>query len=393
MSNNGGKINSSSLEKKIKDNNLLDDEDVVEDKTTVTKKSAVSKEYSSEKSNTNPKKFKRHLSFEARVLFMSVTVLILFGISCLLILEALNFGKNEVISYNENGKVDYKVCLTPNEFYTNQCLEEGMEYVSGMINYISTNFSYDVSFSTNVDYDLAYHVSALTKIYDKNDASKILYQDEEIIVDKTSIEKNSKSINVFQELKISYAKYNQVVSEYNAKYSLDSLADEEVILYLDEPTEVRNVASITIPLGKQTFGITKSAISNINKTVEINNNVWNQYNSVCAFLATFLIVIALMILFKTTRLVLKVTTNKNKYQARIQQLLREYDRCIVIARDGYETNVVRKVIKVETFDELLVAKESLNKPIIFSKVNDVKCEFIVEDTDTLYKYVLKEADL
>ena len=27
------------------------------------------------------------------------------------------------------------------------------------------------------------------------------------------------------------------------------------------------------------------------------------------------------------------------------------------------------------------------------KVNDIKCEFIVEDNKTLYKYVLKEADL
>ena len=30
--------------------------------------------------------------------------------------------------------------------------------------------------------------------------------------------------------------------------------------------------------------------------------------------------------------------------------------------------------------------------IIFSVINDVKCEFIVEDEKVLYKYVMKEAD-
>ena len=48
---------------------------------------------------------------------------------------------------------------------------------------------------------------------------------------------------------------------------------------------------------------------------------------------------------------------------------------------------------MESFEELVAAHETLKKPIIFSKVNDVKCEFIVEDTKTLYKYILKEADL
>ena len=92
-------------------------------------------------------------------------------------------------------------------------------------------------------------------------------------------------------------------------------------------------------------------------------------------------------------MVLKVTTNRNKYQQRLSQILRDYDRIIVIARNGYESNVERKVIKVETFEELLDAQSTLQKPIIYSRINDVKCEFIVEDDTTLYKYVLKESKL
>ena len=344
---------------------------------------------------SNNPKFKRHyFNFETRVAIMMVLVLLLFGSACFFSLEAINFGKNEIVSYDEVSKVDYKVCLKPNEFYNEQCIDEGLEYVSSMVDSITANFYYDVDFSTNIDYNLYYHVAAVTKIYDINDPNKILYQNNETIIDKTSIKNNQREIKFNDTVAINYDKYNTFVNNYLAQYGLSSsAADVSLVLYLDEPTESRQIASIAIPLGKQTFGITKSATSNTNKTVEIVNDVWNEYNSICAFLATILVIISLVILFKTTRLVLKVTNNKNKYQARLHEILRVYDRIIVIARDGYESNKKREIIKVASFEELLAAHETLNKPIIFSKVNDIKCEFIVEDNKTLYKYVLKEADL
>ena len=96
---------------------------------------------------------------------------------------------------------------------------------------------------------------------------------------------------------------------------------------------------------------------------------------------------------RVTRLVMRVTNNRSKYQQKLMQILRDYDRIIVIARDGYETNKMREVVKVKDFDELLDVKDNLNKPIIFSKVSEVKCEFIVEDEEKLYKYVLKDEDV
>jgi len=342
----------------------------------------------------NPKFTRHYFNFETRVVIMMVIVLVLFGCACFFSLEAINFGKNEIVSYDEVGEIDYKVCLKPNEFYNEQCINEGMEYVSDMVDKISAVFDYNVDFSTNIEYDLYYHVAAITTIYDASDTSRILYQNSDNLINKTTLRNNSKNIKFNDTISIDYSKYNEFVGNYINQYALNSsAADVSVILYLDEPAESREVARLTIPLGKQTFGITKSSTSNKNRTVEIVNDTWNEYNTVCAFLATVLVVVSLGILFKTTRLVLKVTGNKNKYQAKIQDILREHDRIIVIARDGYESNIERTIIKVESFEELLAAHETLKKPIIFSKVNDVKCEFIVEDNKTLYKYVLKEADL
>ena len=371
---------------------------VNESKTEVKK--AVSKDVEQIKvvDNSNNSKFKRrYFSFEARVAIMMVIVLVLFGCACFFSLEAINFGKNEIVTYDEVGKVNYDICFKPNETYKDRCIDDKQsvnEYVADMVDTITASFYYDVDFSTDIDYELYYHIAAVTKVYDANDPTKILYQNNDNLIDKTNVKKNSRFIKFNDAVSINYASYNNFVNNYLTQYSLQSSsAVVDLILYLDEPTESREVAVLSIPLGRQTFGITKSSTINTNKVVEIVNDSWNEYNTICAFLATILVIISLAILFKTTRLVLKVTGNKNKYQAKIQDILREYDRIIVIARDGYETNVERTVIKVDKFEELLAAHESLKKPIIFSKVNDVKCEFIVEDTKTLYKYVLKEADL
>ena len=50
------------------------------------------------------------------------------------------------------------------------------------------------------------------------------------------------------------------------------------------------------------------------------------------------------------------------------------------------------ITKVENFDELMDARNTLNKPIIYCKINDIKSEFIVEDDERIYKYVMKESD-
>lgn len=335
---------------------------------------------------------KLYFSFEARVAAMIILILAFFGGACFLILEALNFGNKETVSYNEVGSASYQVCLTDSEYYGTGCLQEGMEYLSSLVDTIRADLEYKVDFSTDIEYDLAYHVLAITKIADKTDSTKVLYRNEEELVGRTDISNTSNVIQIKENVAVEFARYNKTVLDYKERYAVDSASTLEVILYLDEPTETRAVASLIVPLGDSTFGITKDVTENLNRSVSIESDTWNSYNTWCAIIATCFIIISLILLFKTTRLVLKVTTNRNKYQTALTNILREYDRLIVIARDGYESNVEKKIIKVESFNDILDARDTLEKPIIYSRINDVKSEFIVEDDEKLYKFVLKESD-
>ena len=333
-----------------------------------------------------------HFSFEARVTIMVICILLLFSGACLLIYETVRSGKNEIVYYDEVSNTSYSVCLLPNETYHQECLEEDMEYLSELTNTIGAYFRYNVKLSTDISYDLAYHVAAVTKIYDADDPSKVLYRTEDILVEKTQFDDVNSKISIDTDITLDFQKYNRIVKNYQNRYALNSAAEVEAILYLDEATETRKIASIIVPLGKDTYHVEKNVISNKNQHVEIDGDFWNSYNTVCAIIASVLILISLFLLYQTARLVLKVTTNHNKYQQKLSQILRDYDRIIVIARNGYESNVERQVVKLESFEELLDAQETLQKPIIYSRINDVKSEFIVEDEDTLYRYVLKESN-
>ena len=84
--------------------------------------------------------------------------------------------------------------------------------------------------------------------------------------------------------------------------------------------------------------------------------------------------------------------NKSKYEVELKKILKEYDDYIVLTKEGLEIDENKTILKVSSFKELLDARNTLNKPIIYTKINSVKSEFVVEDESVIYKYIMKEAD-
>ena len=333
---------------------------------------------------------KKHISFETRIAFRVVAILLLFALACYLILEAVNFGKKDVVTYNEVSEVNYSVCL--NEVNHNNCLAEDMDYQDN-VKYINVNFKYNVDYSKEIEYDQAYHLVAITKVFAKDNNTKVLYKNEEILVERTSIRDISDAINLDTKAEFDYRKYNNLAKEYKKQYGENSDVALEVVLYLDREQVTDDVASITIPLGVSKFNIKKNELNNLDKSIELDNNVWNDYNSMCAAIASILILLSLIILYRTTRIVLKVVNNRSKYEETLDNILKTYDRQIVNSKGTYEINSKKKIVRVSSFGELLDAHDNLGKPIIYSKVNSVESEFVVEDDNKSYKYVLKDTDV
>ena len=338
-------------------------------------------------------KKKLYFSFEVRIIIMVIIMLFSFFIGCFFIFKVISFTKMEAITYDESSDVHYEVCLLQNEHYEDTCLKEDMEYISDLTHNIYVNFLYNVKMSSNISYNLGYHISGITKIYDANNSNKVFYQNEDKLLNSVDISDNSNVISINEHFVFDYEKYNKLVKNYKSNYALNSVADFELILYLEEGEEVRKVAAITIPLGVQTYGVNKNVLSNTNKKVPLESNSWNSSITFYIVIASSFVMLALFLLYRISKLILKVTINRNKYQKYLTKILKEYDDCIVNTRDSYEYPKYKQVIKVSSFEELVDAKNILKKPIIYSKINDVKSEFVVEDDDKLFIYILKESDL
>jgi hypothetical protein len=335
-------------------------------------------------------KNKPYFSFEFRVVTSIIAVFLLFILACFFAVEAISTNIY-TINYDETSTTEYSVCYNENTEYSNKCITENMSYVSSLIKNIYLSFTYNVDLSDKIDSKIEYYVVGKSIIYDKDDTSKILYENKDNLLENVTLENTSNNINFTADIDLDFNKYNNFVTEYLNKYDLNAQGKYEVILYVKDNVETRPISTVTFNLGEQTVTINKTDTSNLNNKVDLDEG-WSDYSSSCATIAVVLLLISLYLIIMTTRLVTKVVNNKSKYTIKLTNILKEYDDIIVISRDGYEIDNNKKIIKVDEFKELLDARETLNKPIIYSRVNDIKSDFFVEDDNTIFKYTLKETD-
>ena len=342
-----------------------------------------------EKKNNNRKKQIKHkiyISFETRLLTMISLIFILFLGTCYFILKTINYGQNESIIYNESTDIYYEVCQNNQS----DCLDEGLIYNSSNISKINTSFDYIVEYSKKIESNISYYITAKTRVYDRNEIDKLLFKEEETLINKDNYKSIEKKLKINETIEIDYTKYLNKIIPYIITGNTQSYGEIQLSLFLKDDEETREVSSLVIPLVGNSFHISKNIISNENQIIEITPNEWNDNNIKYALIASILIVLCLILVYRCARLIILVTTNRSNYQKNLHSILREYDRLIVIARDGYKANEEKEIIKLESFEELLKTRELIQKPIIYSKINDIKSDFIVEDEEKTYKFTLKE---
>lgn len=343
--------------------------------------------------SNEPVQEQRYYNFETRIVAMVIGIIIAFIISIICIYQALNYTDIKSVVYDESSNVNYSVCYSDNNYYSGECLGEDMQYISTLANSVPITFNYTVNYSEDVTYDIEYYVLGKTLIYDRDDASKILYRDDKILAERTSITGTDSIAKVSVNIDVSFKERNDYVNGYKSKYALNSLASYEVVLYVDDGNGPREVASATIPLSSQTFNISEETILKENQQVDMQKVGLDSINTIFGVVGALFLIIGMVVAFKLFRLIYKTFSgNANAYEKKLNQILSEYDRVIVISRSEYNIDPNKQFIKVESFYELLDARDTLEKPIIYEKVNSVKSFFYVEDNERIYRYAMKESD-
>ena len=335
---------------------------------------------------------KGHFGFEKRVILMGSLTVISFVLAIIFCYQAINYSDIDNVSYSERSSITYSVCLHDNDYYKGQCQSSGMQYISTLTKSIPIVFNYNINYSSAVNYKLDYYILGKTIIYDRDDASKVLYRDDKLLSERKSVEGTDVIAKLNTKIDVAFKEKNDFVNGYKSKYALNSLASYDVVLYVDDGKGPREVASVSIPLSMQTFGISEETVANDDQLVSMEKAGLASINTVFGLVGGVFGIIGAVILVKLIKLIYVTIDGGSPYEKKLNQILAEYDRVIVMSKSEYKINPDKQFIKLDSFFELLDARDTLEKPIIYDRVNSVKSYFYVEDDERIYRYAMKESD-
>lgn len=376
--------NSSELDKKKKTKNIKS----TEENTFVVKK--------------NLKKIK-YESFENKLIKQIILMVFTLILSLGMIYYALNNTNKESISYTQNGNVDYKVCLKENNFYSQNCLDKNMSYVSSLIKNVGLTFNYDLNTSEQLNVKTEYEVTAKLVISNAENTSKY-FEQKYILQDKTSegISQINNEYKISKNIDIDYDYYNTIASTFKSQYGVETNSYIEVsfqVFHTNKENEDIRVPSpnpviLNIPLSQKSININMTA-SGINKqeTQNIESSIFTLNNIICLFIGIIALIVCLISGLKIAKMLSLIKEKKNNYDKFMEKILREYDRLIV------ETSTLPKfnnyfVTKVNSFGELIDVRDNLRLPIMYYEVaKHQKCHLYIIDNKNLYLLTVKAVDM
>ena len=350
----------------------------------------------------NLKKIK-YESFENKLIKQIILMVFTLILSLGMIYYALNNTNKESISYTQNGNVDYKVCLKENNFYSQNCLDKNMSYVSSLIKNVGLTFNYDLNTSEQLNVKTEYEVTAKLVISNAENTSKY-FEQKYILQDKTSegISQINNEYKISKNIDIDYDYYNTIASTFKSQYGVETNSYIEVsfqVFHTNKENEDIRVPSpnpviLNIPLSQKSININMTA-SGINKqeTQNIESSIFTLNNIICLFIGIIALIVCLISGLKIAKMLSLIKEKKNNYDKFMEKILREYDRLIV------ETSTLPKfnnyfVTKVNSFGELIDVRDNLRLPIMYYEVaKHQKCHLYIIDNKNLYLLTVKAVDM
>lgn len=325
-------------------------------------------------------------------LWLLVPLVLFCGLGVYCIYSGVGFETEGTTDYQVEGKIDYKVYLKDNDYYEEKFLGPGMQYIASLINVVHTDFDYVFSANDDLNINYDYKVVAQTRVTDRSDSSKVLYDVSEDLLTKKSNQTENGEIAIREGLDIDYGKYNQKMREFRNTFGV--AANCELILKMvvntDGAVKTNDEMSIEIPLSEQTLDIemNTAGLNRQGQLGEASEVFYVKNTSVLVSGAVItvlsLVMMGVVIYYYATRF------NGDLYEKALHKILKEYDTYIVEANGTiYEHE---NVVRVMSFKELLDAQSLESSPIVFLEVEPGnKSYFVVNGTNTTYRFTLSRA--
>lgn len=310
------------------------------------------------------------------------------------IISAVGMEKIGEIEYDVKGDVDYKVYLKENNYYTEKFLGRDMQYIANLINVVNADFSYQLMTDGLWNGTYSYQIVATAKATERNDATKVLYENTEVLKESGVQLVTSDTITIRDNVDIDYPKYNEYMQNFRAEFGLaaDCVLDLQLIVKTEGAIETTDALTMKIPLSNQTTDITvdTKALNRSEKVgtgrIELYVKSWPLLAVGSAIAAISLILIVIVCYYYATRY------NNDLYEKALHKILKDYDTDIVDCQNSIAE--YEDVAYVNGIREMLDVSYKLSSPIVFAEVESGnKAYFVVNDgvNGITYRYTVSRA--
>lgn len=309
---------------------------------------------------------------------------------------AIQFQSFAKLGYQEKSNLDYRVYLKENDYFEEKYLGKGKQYIAGLIDYIVTDFHYEFDVDEKINYTYTYNITGDLVAHEKDDESKVLYEKSFLLLkDQSFYNKDSSQLKINESVHINYQEYNQIINSFKKDYALT--LNSYLLLKLNitingnyegiaAPITITQSIDFKIPVSEQTVNVSMNYKDLNNQEVIEQKTQFGIGNKFLFFMFILFIGVDIGLI---VYLILVIKKGKTQYEKKLDKIKKEYDRAIVEIEALPNFEGV-KVIQVHSFEELLDARENLEKPILHKREKDKEeSRFLIVDRNIIYLYLLK----
>jgi len=249
---------------------------------------------------------------------------------------------------------------------------------------------------------LTYGIRATVIANERGQTDRILFDREDILLEEQTVEmRDSTGFEINEVIRIDYRYFNAIINNFRREYVL--LLDSRIIVTLnvrvhgehsniDDPIITNRDISIEIPLSEQTLDV-RISYQDINSSYVMHSENENELLSMAYYaLAAISFLIALWLIIKFIKLILRTTNSKSLYNKKLDKIMREYGLVIVKSKSIPKISN-QKIFEITTMEELLDVQNVLQKPIMHVKIHDEKSCFVIMSDEEVYRYIMKAVDV
>lgn len=345
--------------------------------------------------------------FIAILIVIIVVFLSLFFLANTIRILLYRKGDPRDIIYVSNVKDDliYDIVLTPNNYIDNEEVDDGLSYITSLIEYINVNFVYNYQGDEDVSLDYDYYIKAniVSNYIEKinQPTLKPVWNKEFILLDRKYGNTSNSQIKITKQLKVGLKFYNDLINQFSNELDLpvDSVLEIKLVVNVSGKLENNQVLKkehymlMSIPLNVKAFDITTS--KNFVEE-EIIYSKANLKTETSYMLAIINICLTIGTIYLGTYLVRRrCNNNKCKYFLEKSRLLKEYDDRIVVVRSFINYSKY-DIVDIVSFDELINLSNETYEPIIYWERKEKGINeswYTIIRNKIIYRYVMSKKDM